>query len=221
MTPASVDPELAALQREAARLRTEREALAAEREKSEKVAPDAAASDNSEEAARLRTRLAELIVKLEAKKAKEKTRSVEPIAATIPTVAPPKEEARLLPTAVPVPPKEEAPLIPTAVVVPPGEALKRAKDEFRAGQFDTALASCRAIDAATLNNDDRLLVQYLSAGCLRSLGKLDEAAVVYRAVIEAHGDEDLVESATWQLTSIEARRSMLREMAEMRENRAR
>ena len=51
--------------------------------------------------------------------------------------------------------------------------------------------------------DDRAFVQYMTASCLRQLGKRSEAAVLYRDVADAKDDEFLAECAVWQLTSVQ------------------
>ena len=197
----SPDPEVAALQQEMGRLRREREALAAEREKAGKTTL-AAPSEDAVEAARLRTRLAELIARVEAKKAKEGPRPTDPGITQSRAIAPPKLEI---------------PSTPSPAAVRSLEALQVAQSQFRADQYEAVLQTFHRIDAQTLSKEDNVLVQYLTAGCLRNLGRLDEAVTLYRSVVDAGGDEALIESARWQLTAIDARQNMLRELAELRE----
>jgi hypothetical protein len=191
----AADSEVLAIQREVDQLRLERQALAAERDRAGTT--DSAATD-AQEVVRLRARLAELLAKLEAKKAKERN-ALE----SSEVLDGPKPEKRLDPPAI----------------TGPAAALQTAQDCFRAGDFDGTLRLCRAIDLQTLNSDDRVFVQYLTAGCLRALGHFDDAAALYRAVVDSHADEALVESASWQLHAIEARRNLTRDLAEIRERR--
>ncbi len=198
-----LDPEVAALQQDMARLKRERESLAAEREKTSKM-PPATSSEEEAEAARLRARIAELLVKVEAKKAKEGKRPTDQAALPSRPVSPSKLD--ILST-------------PSPAAVRSAEALQVAQAQFHSDQFDAVLQTIRRVDSQTLSKEDCLLVQYLTAGCLRNLGRLDEAVPLYRTVVDSRGDEALVESASWQLTAIDARRNMLRELAEIRERR--
>jgi hypothetical protein len=195
--PAALDTELAAHQRELEQLRAEQAALVAEGEKRGKASPEAASADAAK-AAQLRTRIAELLTQLEAKRPKANGR---------------QETSAVAPTQAAAPSK-------TAAVSPPSnELLQQACDQFRAGQDQAALATSRRLDFSKLDRADRALVQYLTACCLRNLGRLDEAVLNYREVINSCGDEDLVQSASWQLKAVEVRRNLMRELAEIHERR--
>jgi hypothetical protein len=191
--PPAPDLEVTTLQQGAADLKTAREALAAEREKATPIEQDTP-SDAAAEAAQLRARLAELITRVEAKKAKE-------AGGATPKATTKREEVR-----------ERVP-----VVAAPPSPVQVGQDQFRASQYDAALLTFRGIDAEKLSKDERVLVQYLTAGCLRNLGQLDEAVVLYRAVADSRGDEAVVENANWLLKAIESRRSLQRELTAMRE----
>ncbi len=194
----ALDAEVAALQRELEQLRAERAALATECEKGGKASAETASAETAQ-AAQLRARVAELLARLEAKKAKEGVPQATPAVAPGLTAAPLGQSS---------PPP-----------APPDKLLQQAYDQFRAGQHQAALATSQRLDSAKLDGADRALAQYLTAGCLHNLGRLDEAAFHYRALIESRGDEDLVQSATWHLKAVEVRRNMLRELAEIRERR--
>jgi hypothetical protein len=196
MAPASTEGDLADLKRELERLRVERAVLAAQFEKPDKASPEMVGGDAAK-AAQLRARVAELVARLEAKKAKERTVRATP-------AAPPTQPTG--PTA-------------TSAAAPADDLLQEAYAKFRADDYSAALEITRRLDSAKLVGADRALAHYLSAGCLRNLGRLDEASVQYRAVVEARGDADLVQSASWHLQAIEARRSMQRELAAIRERR--
>src|SRR5947209_4346276 len=86
MPPADAD--LDAIHTDAARLKEERDRLTAEREKTAKSLRDAQ-TDDAAEVARLRVKLAELITRLDAKKAKESTRPIHPEPVTNPVLQPP------------------------------------------------------------------------------------------------------------------------------------
>jgi hypothetical protein len=107
------------------------------------------------------------------------------------------------------------PMTPKTAV--PVDSLPTVAVQFLAGQYEAALASLRRMDPATLGRDEKVLAQYLTAGCLRNLGKLDEAATLYRQVGNSGGtDEVVVDGAAAQVLAITARRDMTRELAEIR-----
>jgi hypothetical protein len=103
--------------------------------------------------------------------------------------------------------------------VRPAESLQLAQEQFRSGQFEATLPALRRIEAAGLSKEDRVLVRYLIAGCLRNLNQLDEAVAAYNEIVASRDDETLVESAKWQLAAVESRRNMTRELAEIRARR--
>jgi hypothetical protein len=180
--------------------RIDHKPVADERDQAVKPTPEAL-SDEAAESVRLHARMAELLGRFEAKRA--------------------RETSRPMPASPPPPPGAPgaSPYAPLPTPVRPAEALQSAQAQFRAGQFDPALSALRRIDPAGLSKEDRVLVRYLTAGCLRGLGRLDEASAVYREVAASRDDETLAESARWQLEAIEGRQNMQRQLDELRSRR--
>ncbi len=98
----------------------------------------------------------------------------------------------------------------------PSDPYLLAQAQFRAGQYQEALAGFRVLQPELLSLDERLLVQYLSACCLRKLGKLDEAVTLYREVADACADEFLAECSLWHLSNIGWRRDIEKQLAAIR-----
>lgn len=88
------------------------------------------------------------------------------------------------------------------------DPLGQAQSLFRGGDNEGALKAYRSVDlnSSNLAPDERLLIQYMIATCLRRLGKLDEAHAGYEEVVNAGGDPFLVQNARWQLDSIRWRK---------------
>ena len=59
----------------------------------------------------------------------------------------------------------------------------------------------------------------MSACCLRKLGRLDEAAALYREGANAREDEVLTDCALWHLSAISWRRDMEKQLETLRERR--
>ena len=56
-------------------------------------------------------------------------------------------------------------------------------------------------------------------GCLRKLGKLEEAAAMYREVADVREDDFLTECALWHLSALGWRREVEKQLAEIRKAR--
>src|SRR5262249_6631569 len=69
---------------------------------------------------------------------------------------------------------------------------------YRAGRYEDALVALKALKRDDFSRRDQIWISYLTAGCLRHLGRLKEAAVIYREVA-AREDAFLAEMATWHL----------------------
>jgi tetratricopeptide (TPR) repeat protein len=204
--PVAAPPEQASeLSREAARLKAEREALVREREKLTHVTPVAAAADAAE-LARLRRRMAELFLTLKIDPSgRPRPPSSDDPPARPPRMAPdnePSSERRLAPTATA---KEDPFLL--------------AQLQFRAGQYEASLAAFRRLDPESLSQEERVVVQFFGACCLRKLGKLEEAAAIYRDVADAREDDFLTECAVWHLSAIAWRRDVEKQLEEFRKLR--
>jgi hypothetical protein len=188
-----------------ARLHQEREALAREREDLERRVPKMDTGDAAE-LARLRQRLLALSKRLD-----------QPVSAPPPVSSHPRP-------AVPVQTNEQPTKGPE---VSPGQGgshltsdpYLQAQAYFRARQYQESLAALRSLPPESLNLDERLLVQYLSACCLRKLGKLDEAVTLYREVADAREDEFLAECSLWHLSNIGWRRDIEQQLVAIRATR--
>lgn len=194
-------PDLTVLRQEAERLRAEREALATERQKVVMETPP-----ESEEIVRLRRRLSDLVAVLSSRPVQRRSTTTESV------LFPPSYSSQPRPT----------PTNATAASTPeiqPGDPLLVARSLFRAGDYGATLETYRQIDQNGLTPDERVLVQYMSACCLRKLGRLDEAAVLYREVANAHEDEVLTDCALWHLSAINWRRDMEKELEDLRQRR--
>jgi hypothetical protein len=104
------------------------------------------------------------------------------------------------PAIVPTPPVRPTPISP-----PDGQAvnpLRRAMNEYRENNFGISYDVFRYIDVNALAREDRVFVQYMKASCLRRLNRLNEAAVAYREIADAHEDDFFSDCAIWQLSMI-------------------
>lgn len=218
---AETPPTVTDLQREAAKLRLERERLALEREKAAQAA-DAIGTAQADEIAKARLRLAALLTRLGKDSLEPQPQPAEPIA---PPVKP----------GSPVPPAPKATLPPKQVLLPPVgppahgqpalapgkpvDPMGLAQALFLTGDYDGALATYRTLDVNSLNRQDRGAVQYLMACCLRHLGKYDQAAALYREVVNARDDDILVDCAQWQLSALQWRRELESQLQQIRQRR--
>jgi tetratricopeptide (TPR) repeat protein len=193
-------PDLAALRHEAERLRSEGAALASERQKINAELPA-----DSAEIAHLRKRLNELVATLAARQPHRPAPAGTPPVISHQGGTPHTETA----AGTPMPPAD----------VSPGDPMLAARALFRAGDHAAALETYRQIDLDALTRDERTLVQYMSACCLRKLGRLDEAAALYREVASAREDEVLTDCALWHLSAINWRRDMEKQLEALRDRR--
>jgi tetratricopeptide (TPR) repeat protein len=184
------------------RLRQELDGLVRERQELEMRSPKLD-SPGSLELSLLRQRLLALHKRLE-----------QPMPSLPPVTNPPQ-------STVPVPPSEgntKGPAVPATMPNGrlPGDPYLLAQAHFRAGQYQEALTVYRGQQLDLLSQDERLLVQYLSACCLRKLGKLDEAIALYREVADAREDEFLAECSLWHLNNIGWRKEVEKQLASIR-----
>lgn len=101
----------------------------------------------------------------------------------------------------------------------PLDSLRQAQNLYRTNDFQAALITFKKFDPAALNREDRPFVQYMTASCLRRLGKLSDAAALYREVADAKEDEFLAECAKWQLSSIHWMQELEAQLEELRSRR--
>jgi tetratricopeptide (TPR) repeat protein len=119
-------------------------------------------------------------------------------------------------TASPRPPSNST---DTAIGEKPIAPMELAQMLFRAGNYEGALAAFRLLDTTTLSREDRLLVQYLQASCLRKLGRHDEALQLLREIANSRTDAFAVECARWQLTHLRWQQETQRRLTELRSRR--
>lgn len=135
-----------------------------------------------------------------------------------------KELLRRLNDRPPVRPAPKAELIrPTPrTTFDPGDlskavdGLRSATDSFRNNDIDAALRTFRLLDTASFTREDRAFVQYMTACCLRKLGRTGEAAAQYREVAEAKDDEFLSDCAVWQLSLIRSAQELQAQLEQLR-----
>lgn len=181
-----IDPE--ELQRRLTRLRIERERLNAERGSIAQALTEN--EPNPEKMAELQLRLGELLGRLGAQHGSAKGRAVPPPAS-------------------PLPPEPSGQLSQRGKVSPAGESLTSPVDPlalgrtlFRTRDFAGALKAFRQVNLNGMPPEERRPIEYLMATCLKHLGKLEEAAAIYREVAGSKGDEVLANCAQWQLSTL-------------------
>jgi tetratricopeptide (TPR) repeat protein len=101
----------------------------------------------------------------------------------------------------------------------PVDPLSLAQALYRTGDYEGALATYRLINQASLDRMNRGAVQYLMATCLRNLGKTDEAAALYREVVNSKEDPFVSDCAQWQLGALRWRRELESRLQQLRQRR--
>jgi hypothetical protein len=164
------------------KLKSELEALAAERKETRNEAANE--SPLAIERAKLRSDILELIKKLGEKKA----------AAAAPSVVAPMP--MVTPTPMPQPMKPSFLLDDANASFNP---LRRAQNLYKAGYHDDALKAFYLIAQDRLPREDRAFASYMSACFLRTQGKTSEAAAIFRELADSKDDTTLAEYAVSQL----------------------
>lgn len=234
-------PEVGVLHREVERLRIEREAMLVE--KMDLItSKDLQAAKNS--GAGVRMRVAELLVKVAQQAKKEKETASAPRKRTEDGGAKATGNDALPPTTVPTPsstpplppeaartthpspstntpdvPKQSAATKSETVTDAPVDPIALAQSLFRAGDYTAALNAYRKLDKDDQKPDDRIVIQYMMACCLRKLGKVDEASVLYREAANSPGNDFLMENAQWYLRTMKDRRELEAQLEELRQRR--
>lgn len=104
----------------------------------------------------------------------------------------------------------------------PVDRLRAAMNLVLADQTAAALDAFRQIDPQQLPPDDRLFVKFMTASCLRRLGRTAEALPLYREVSDSKEDAFYSSSAVSQLallnnaTELQAQLTKLRERPKTR-----
>lgn len=101
----------------------------------------------------------------------------------------------------------------------PVDPLSLAQSLFLAGEHTAALTAYRKLEQNEPKVEERVGIQYMIACCLRKLGKLDEAAILYREVANSGGGDILVENAQWYLRAMKDRRELETQLDELRQRR--
>lgn len=101
----------------------------------------------------------------------------------------------------------------------PVDPWSLAQSLFLAGDHAAALGAYRKLDREQPRPDERIVIQYMIACCLRKLGKLDEASLLYREVANSGGSDILIENAQWYLRAMKDRRELETQLNELRQRR--
>jgi hypothetical protein len=238
--PSSSSPDVSSLRRQAAALKGLIESLEDERTQVVRSQQEGTPADEAE-TMKMRVRLTQLLTKLGAQ-AKRRYAAPEQAA---PTPAVPernpgkgvgeKEQNPGKPAGMATSAAGEPTLPPGQgpkwdMPKPQGKPLLASTDKpvdpaglaealFRTGDFEGALASYRLIDLEHFPKADRTANQYMMACCLRRLGRIDEAAVLYREVVNAKDDPVLADCARWQLEALSWRRDLEAQLRQVQQRR--
>lgn len=140
-------------------------------------------------------------------------------------------DRKVTPPPVTLPPPKPVPSVgakPETKWPPPGEGstsldpLREAQNLYQAGQADAAYRALQFLmqQPDTLSPHDRAFAQYLSACCQRRMGKLPEAAALFRQIADAKPDVVLTEGALSQLSLIRSAQEFEKRMEELRARRS-
>jgi hypothetical protein len=199
------------------KLKTEREALQAERLTSRQPRHDASLA---KETAKLRLQLVEMLARLDHNRSQPAVTAPQSTLPTPPKVAQPAQETQKQPaqkTAV-----DETPPAKTSAPADtdrPLDPLALAQTLFKAEDYQTSLRAYRMIDLKGLKAEQRLPIQYMIATCLKHLGKISEASAVYREIANSRGDEQVAACAQWQLSALRWQQEMQTQLHDIRERR--
>jgi hypothetical protein len=180
------------------KLKDELEALLKEKDRLSKEATP----DSSDAAERMKLRL-ELLKKIE----QLGNRPTAPEKAPPPTPVPPKGT------------KPDPKPVESLDGVVPLDTLRQAQNLFKAGQYEAAYRAIGLQKADTLSPDDHVFAQYLSACCLRRMGRLPEAAAAYREIADGKQDEFITECSLWQLAAIRSTQDLEGQLEQLRSKR--
>jgi hypothetical protein len=234
---AAPSADIQALHREIEGLRLEREALV--NEQTDLLSSKALRAAHSEETARLRQRIAEVLMRAAqmnrnapSPDAKRDPAGVLPRSGTGSPSRPADEVHMPRPAdSSHAQPADGSHSTPTTKASPhadnsgktgtstPVDSRTLAETLFLAGDHASALTIYRQLEKEEQRGDERTVLQYMIACCLRKLGKLDEASLLYREVANSGGDEVLVENAQWYLREMKERRELAGQLDEMRQRR--
>lgn len=233
--------DIQALHREIEGLRMEREALLSEQ--TDLVASKALRAAHSDDTARLRRRIAEVLMRAAQMNRTAPTPAPFSEAKHEPAASPPRSGTDSSPRPseelhVPRPadssnaaPADGNHAKPSVKASPhadnsgktgtntPVDSRTLAETLFLVGDHAAALKMYRQLEQEEQRGDERTVLQYMIACCLRKLGKFDEASLLYREVANSGGDEVLMENAQWYLREMKERRELEGQLDEMRQRR--
>jgi tetratricopeptide (TPR) repeat protein len=195
------------MQRQLAKLRAQREALAQDAILSSSLVPANAGQEN-QEIVKLRQHLADLMKRVQSKPETPKAPAAEPRPPQMPELNP-RPGTEKVPAADPVETAQET-------LAPPDPA-GLAHALFRTGNSEQALKAYRLIKLNGMEPQERLPLQYLMAACLRKLGKTEEASAMFREIANTRGDEQVAACAQWQLSIIRWKNEYKTQLQQIRE----
>lgn len=203
--PSSFDEELEKLQREVAAIKTLRERISEEASRPLGI--------DSLKVQEQRQELFDLLTKLATRKPSPPPAAAPIVSAPVQPLDPivePKPEPKTLgnPSS-----KTGHPLITDKIVDP--YALGRAL--FRAGDFSGAEQAFRR---TTVTDENRIMLQYLIATCLRKQSQWEQAAKAYRIVSENKEDPALRDLALWQMENIRWHQQTATQLEQLRDLRS-
>ncbi len=216
--PAAAD-DLAALQNVLLRLKAEREALQIEETIAKQQLP-LQPGPEAQELAQMRRRMAELVNKLAALNAAKKSGDQPgPFLMPLPGSTEKGKQSGTGKQKQSVGDRGDGKSNPdeNLDVGMPADPRTLAAVLFKAGNFEFALKAYRTLNMAGMKPDKRAPVQYLMATCLRKMGKIEEAAGLYREVANMRGDEQVAACAQWQLVHLRWRAEFEAQLKELRE----
>jgi tetratricopeptide (TPR) repeat protein len=113
----------------------------------------------------------------------------------------------------PVPPAVSS----SSTAAGPVDIVHFAQTLFRAERYEEALAVFRTVDLKGRKPEERAPIIYLTAECLRHLGKPDEGIALLREVANSRGDEHLAAYAQWQIENVRWQRETQARLQEIRQ----
>ena len=207
---------LAELNTQFQQLKSAREALVAERLAMNSL--HETSGSLTDENAKLRVRVRDILTKLAARKKNQTTGTGSaPPKSGVPTSQPATKENKSADN------EADPPVVPettsTSKGARPLDPLALAHSLFQSGNFEAALKAYRMIELKGMKAEERLPIQYMTATCLKRLDKIDEAITMYREVANSRGDEHLALCAQWQLSALRWQRELLSQLTEVRQRR--
>ncbi len=218
-------------------LRLEREAMLLE--EMDLITAKEIKSGKGDEMRQLRRRVTELLAKAAQQSKKQMTAEAPPAhrAATIKeggkqplpdgrgSVKP--DQPRTTPSAppsLPVPSTPPTPIAqpdnsPKVLTEAPVDPLSLAQSLFLAGDHSAALNAYRKLEQEEQKAEERIAIQYMIACCLRKLGKLDEATLLYREVANSARQRHFGGECTVVSARMKDRRELETQLDEMRQRR--